>query len=161
MLSNPTLWVAAGMAVFFGLLAYKGVFASLARSLDDRAAVIERELNEASALRREAEALLASYAAKRKEAEAEAKAIVKQAKADADALLKDAEARLTDLIARRTASVEDKIQRAEQEAFQNVKMATVDAAASLAEVMMQQRFSGKAAQTSVDAALAVVKDRFH
>ena len=68
-------WVAAGFLFFIGLLAYLGTHRKLAEALDQRQARIKSELDEAVRLREEAQALLADFQKKGREAEDEAAAI--------------------------------------------------------------------------------------
>jgi len=68
--------------------------------LDARSNRIKNELAEAQKLRSEAEALLASFEQKRKDAEAEAAAIVAQAKSEAEMIAVEARKRLEEFVAR-------------------------------------------------------------
>ena len=79
---NPTFWVAVAVILFFVLLIYKGVFKALGNALDNRAEKIRTELDEAKRLREEAQALLASYQRKQKEAEEQAEQIIVKARRD-------------------------------------------------------------------------------
>ena len=67
---NDAFFVALGFVIFVLLLGYLGVHKTLTKTLDDRAAKIQHELDEAKRLRTEAAAVLASYEARRAEAEA-------------------------------------------------------------------------------------------
>lgn len=75
MLFEAEFWVAVAFVIFMGILAYVGVPAMLARSLDARGARVKTELDEARRLRDEAQALLAEYQGKQHEAEREAQSI--------------------------------------------------------------------------------------
>ena len=106
---NDAFFVALGFVIFVLLLGYLGVHKTLVKTLDDRAAKIQNELDEAKRLRTEAAAVLASYEARRAEAEAEAQAIVTQARAEAESLAQEAAQRMTEFVARRTKQAEGKI----------------------------------------------------
>ena len=54
MLDDPEIWVALAFVVFLGLLGYLGVHRIVAKSLDDRAARIRAELDEARKIKDEA-----------------------------------------------------------------------------------------------------------
>ena len=82
---DPEFVVATGFAIFIGLAIYLGVHKKAASALDGRASRIEAELAEATKLRTEAEALLASFERRSAEAKAEAEAVVAQAHAEAAA----------------------------------------------------------------------------
>ena len=79
------------------------------KGLDARGEAIQAELDQATRLRAEATALLASFEKKTAEAEANAAAIVADARAQAEQLAKDAAERMNDFIARRTKQAEAKI----------------------------------------------------
>ena len=82
-------------------------------ALDTRAAGIKSELDEARALREEAQTLLASYERKQKEVQEQAGRIVAQAKSDADTAAEQAKADLEKSIARRLAAAEEQIASAQ------------------------------------------------
>ncbi|MEO8668407.1 MAG: hypothetical protein ABI399_07825 [Bauldia sp.] len=73
-------WALVALVLFFGVLIYMKVPGTLAGSLDKRAADIRKELDEARRLREEAEALLAEYQRKARDAASEAAQIIDQAK---------------------------------------------------------------------------------
>lgn len=137
-----TVWVAVGLVIFFAILAWFGVPKAILAGLDSRGQKIAAELAEAKRLREEAAKLLASYEAKRKEAEAEAKQIVSAAKADAERLTKENEARLADFVTRRTAAAEAKIAQAEVQAANEVRAAAAEVAASAAEQVLRGAMKG-------------------
>ena len=76
MLHEPEFWVAVGFVLVIALLVWKGVPGMVGKMLDQRAAVIAAELDEARRLRAEAAALLADYQKRAAGAEAEARSIV-------------------------------------------------------------------------------------
>ena len=75
LLHEPEFWVGVGFVLVVALLLWKGVPAMVGKMLDQRAAVIAAELEEARRLRAEAAALLADYQKRAKGAEAEAQAL--------------------------------------------------------------------------------------
>ena len=85
MLMEAETWVALAFVLFVGLLGYLGVHRMITKSLDDRAARIKAELDEARKLKDEAAALLAEYQRKRQTAEGEAQGQQRLAEGD-DAL---------------------------------------------------------------------------
>ena len=68
-LNSPTIWVFFAVVLFLLVLAYFGIHKKIGGALDARADKIRAELDEAKSLREEAQALLASYQRKQKEAE--------------------------------------------------------------------------------------------
>jgi F-type H+-transporting ATPase subunit b len=129
---DATMLVALAMLVVIALAIWKKVPAMVAGALDKQISGIKAQLDQATALRAEAEAIKAEYEAKAKQAaqdaidmkaaaEEEAKLIVAQAKTDATAL-----------IGRRAKAAEEKIAAAERAAIADVraKAAAVSAAAA-------------------------------
>src|ERR1700758_816323 len=114
-------WVAIAFVVFLGLLAYIGVHRQLTKALDDRAARIKAELDEARKLRDDAAKLLADYQRKRQEAETEAQGIIAGAKAEAERMAADAKVKVEEFVTRRTQLAETKIAQAEAQAVADVR----------------------------------------
>ncbi len=138
-------WVAFAFLVFLGLLAYLGVHRQLAKSLDDRAARIKAELDEARKLRDDAAQLLADYQRKRQEAESEAQGIIAGARAEAERMAADAKAKVEEFVTRRTQLAETKIAQAEAQAAAEVRGAAAEAAVAAAEKILAQETKGKLA----------------
>ncbi|MGL5137730.1 MAG: ATP F0F1 synthase subunit B, partial [Beijerinckiaceae bacterium] len=67
-----TVYLAIGTAIFVGILGYFGVHKMLLGALDGRATRIQQQLDQASALRAEAQKLLSEYEARRAAAEKDA-----------------------------------------------------------------------------------------
>ena len=84
-LTNTNFVVLIAFLLFVGALLYLKVPSLLGGLLDKRAIGIQSELDEARALREEAQTLLASYERKQKEVQDQADRIVTQAKAEAQA----------------------------------------------------------------------------
>lgn len=147
-LSEPEFWVAVAFFGFVGLILYYQVPGMIAKTLDERADGIRRELDEARKLREDAQALLADYQTRAKKAEDEAKGIIEQAKRDAEAFAADSRKALKETLERRTRLAEEKIGRAEAQALGEVRSAAVDAAVGAAERILRSKIS-----TDVDAGL--------
>jgi F-type H+-transporting ATPase subunit b len=107
MLHDHHTWEIVGFLIVVGLLVWKGVPAMIGKMLDQRAAVISAELEEAKRLRAEAAALLADYQKRAAGAEAEAQSIVSGAKAEAARFAEESRAALKIQIARREAAARD------------------------------------------------------
>ena len=145
MFLEAEFWVALAFLAFLGIMGYVGVHRMLAKTLDDRAARIKAELDEARKLREEAAALLADYQRKRQDAEGEAQEIVSGAKAEAERLAIEAKARIEEFVARRTKMAETKIAQAEAQATADVRAAAADAAVAAAETILRQETKGELA----------------
>jgi len=144
-LDDAEFWVALAFIVFLGLLGYLGVHRIVAKSLDDRAARIKAELDEARKIKDEAVQLLAEYQRKRHAAEDEAQNIIAGAKAEAERLAAEAKVRIEDFVARRTKMAETKIAQAEAQAAADVRSAAAEAAIAAAEKILSAETKGKLA----------------
>ncbi len=158
---NDAFFVALGFVLFVVLLGYLGVHRTLTKTLDDRAARIQNELDEAQRLRAEAAALLASFEARRTEAEAEAQAIVTQARAEAESLAQEAAQRMTEFVARRTKQAEGKIAAAEAQATSDVRAAAADAAVKAAEIVLTSQVRGSMGEQMVAKGIVDLKALTH
>jgi F-type H+-transporting ATPase subunit b len=154
-------WVAFGFLCFLALLAYLGVHRKLIAGLDARQARIKSELDDARRLREEAQALLAEFERKGREAEKEAEAIIASAKAEAERLASEAKTRMEDFVARRTKMAEQKIVQAEAQALADVKSAAADAAVAAAERILSVSAKGKTAEDLLARGIEDVKSKFN
>lgn len=134
---DASFFVAVGFVLFLLMLGYFGVHTMIAKTLDDRAALIADELAEASRLRTEAQAVLASYQKKAAEAQSEADAILTAAREEAEALASETAKRMSEFVARRTLQAEAKIAIAESQAMNDVRSAAADAAVKAAETILR------------------------
>jgi F-type H+-transporting ATPase subunit b len=160
-LPTPEAWVAIGFACFVVVLAYIGAHRKVLDSLDQRQARIKAELDEASRLREEAEALLAEFERKGHAAESEAAAIIESAKAEAERLAAAAKLRMEDFITRRTKMAEAKIAQAEAQALAEVRSAAADAAVAAAEKLLATAAKGKVAEDLLARGIEDIKNKFN
>lgn len=159
--SWATLFALIGLLVFFVIAIYVKAPAALAKSLDERAAKISAELDEAKKLRDEAQSILAEYQKKRREAEAEAGQIVAAAKHEADLLLADAKEKTEDYVTRRTAAAEQKIAQAERDAVNEVRARAVDMAVEAARLAISGKSDARLSSILFDSSLAAVKSKLN
>lgn len=159
LLSAPETWVAVSFIGFVALIVYYKVPGKALGALDARAERIRTELEEAHKLRDEAQALLAEYQRKRREAEQEAEEIVALAREEADRLKIEAREQLDELIARRSRLAELKIAQAEEQAVADVRAAAAEAAIAAAEKILAAKVTGKAAGDLIASSIAQVKER--
>lgn len=157
---EPEFWVAVAFVIFMAVL-LKTAWGKVMAGLDARAARIKAEIDEARRLREEAQALLASYQRKQREAMAEADEIVAAARGEADRLKADAARALEETVARRTQQAMDKIARAEAQALQDVRNTAADVAVAAAEKLIQADLDAQKAQALVDKTIADVGSKLH
>lgn len=129
---DASMLVALAMLVVIGLAIWKKVPSMIAGALDKQIAGIRAQLDQATALRAEAEAIKAEYEAKAKAAAQDAIDMKAAAVEEAKLIVSQAKIDATNLIARRAQAAEDKIAAAERTAIADVrsKAAAVSAAAA-------------------------------
>jgi F-type H+-transporting ATPase subunit b len=161
LLGDPTFWVAVGTVLFIGLVVWQRVPQMVAKMLDDRAAAIKSELDEAKRLRAEAETLLAEYRAKTANAAQEAQAILDSAKANAERMAADARAQLAVQIERRAKMAEQKIAQAEAEAIAEVRAAATAVATAAAGTVIGKQMTEAKGDALIDGAIRDLRTKLH
>jgi F-type H+-transporting ATPase subunit b len=141
-LANPELWVGVGLILFIGIVIWAKAPGMIAGKLDETAAKIQTDLDEAARIRADAEALLAS--------------ILAAAKADIAQMEIEAKAKLEEQIKRRAEMAERKIAQSESQAQADVKAAAVDLAAQIAEQVLVARLAAGGSDGLVDAAIGQI-----
>ncbi len=154
-------WVAIAFVLFLGLLVYLGAHRRVIGGIDARQARIKAELDEAVRLRQEAQAVLAEFERKGREAEGEAASIIAGAKAEAERLAAEAKTRMEDFVVRRTRMAEAKIAQAEAQALADVRAAAADTAVAAAEKILSAAAKGKVAADLLAQGIEDVKKKFN
>ena len=160
-LNEGETWVALGFVLVIALLVWKGVPGMVGKMLDQRAAVISAELDEAKRLRAEAAALLADYQKRAAGAEAEAQSIVAAATAEVAQFQKESRAALDAQIARRAASAQDKIAQAEAAALNEIRGLAADTAVNAAQKLIAARLDEKRAGSLISGAIKDLGDKLN
>ncbi len=158
-LQEPEVWVAVGLLVLIAVLVRAKVPGMALKALDARAVKIQAELDEATRLREEAEALLASIKIQREEGEQLAAEMLANAEEETKRIAADAFAKLEDQIKRRHLMAERKIANAEAQAAAEVKAAAADLAAQIAEQALAARLAGLSSDPLIDRALGQIGDK--
>ncbi len=153
-------WITVALVVFALILWRAKVPGMIAKALDDAGAKVQAQLDEASRLRAEAEALLNQIHAQRAETERASAEMLKAAQADADRLRAEAAAQLEDDIRRRGLIAERKIALAEAQAASEVKAAAADLAAQAVEAVLAARLVGAQSDPLIDSGLSRLAARF-
>lgn len=161
MLEDPTFWAFVGFVIFCIVLVWIKVPGKVTTALDNRAETIRTELEQARKLREEAQALLAEYQRKAREAEAEVEEIIDQAKREADAFGAEARKRVADYVASRTRMAEEKITQAEAQALREVRSLSADVAISASQRILSARARGAAADGLIKQAIEDVQSKLH
>lgn len=151
-LGNTDFVVTLGFVVFIGVLLYFRVPNRLIDMLDQRAATIRAELEQARALREEAQALLISCERKQADIAAQAEAIVQAAREEASRLTAQASKDLDAAIARRIATAQDRIATAQAAVARETREAAIALAVDAAGVVIAQGMNDTAANALIETA---------
>jgi F-type H+-transporting ATPase subunit b len=160
-LSNTDFIVFLGFVVFIGVLFYFKVPSLLGSKLDERAEGIKSELDEARAVREEAQTLLASYERKQKEVQAQADRIVAHAKEEASEASEQAKEDLKKSIARRIQAAEDQIASAEANAVKEVRDKAIAIAVGAAKDVVAKQMTATEGNKLIDDAISQVDAKMH
>lgn len=160
-LKNTNFIVLIAFILFFAVLYYFKVPALIAGMLDKRATGIKSDLDEARALREEAQTLLASYERKQKEVQEQADRIVAAAKEEANVAAEQAKADLAKSIKRRLAAAEDQIESAKTAAIRDVRDQAVIVAVAAARDVIAKQMTAADGNALIDAAIAEVEAKLH
>ena len=150
--ADPRNWVLIAFFLFFIIFGRK-LWSALAQMLDDRAAKVRAELEEAARLRREAEAMLRDAEARRVEALREAQALIEGAKTEAGRVAAAAGAEAEASARRREQMAMDRIAAAEKAAVDEVRLTAVEVATMAARQVIAEGLSADADSRLIDHAI--------
>lgn len=150
---SPTAWVALSMLVLIAVAIWAKVPAMLTGMLDGGIADIRKQLDEAKALRAEAEALRKEYADKIANAEKDSAAMKAAAEVEAQHILERAQSDAEALIERRSKSAEEKISSAERAVVSELRAIAAEAATQAARGLIAAKHNAAADKTLVDSAI--------
>lgn len=160
-LRNTDFIVLLAFLVFIGVLLYARLPGRIAGLLDKRAVTIRAELDEARALREEAQTILASYERKQKDVQEQASRIVADAKAEAQAAAEQAKAELARTLARRLQGAEEQIASAEASAVREVRDSAVSVAVAVAGQILAKKATPETRGSLIDASIGEIERRLH
>jgi F-type H+-transporting ATPase subunit b len=160
LLTEPHLWVNAGLLIFLILVGPK-LWKALTSVLDQRSLRIKSQLDEAQKLRDEAQALLNEYQRRQKEAAQEAEAIIAAAKEMAEHQTKDAMAAFEAGMARREKLALEKIAQAEAHAAAEVRREAVEVAAAATRQLLGQALTDERANALLDQSIQELDRKLH
>ena len=154
LIQDAHVWEGVGLVIFVGVLVWLKVPGMAMAALDSRGAKIQAQLDEAKALREEAQALLAQIKVQAEETERQAASMLEMARAEAERMGVEAKAKLDEQIKRRADLAERKIAVAETRAAADVKNAAADLAAEITQAVLTARLAGATTDPLVDQAMA-------
>jgi F-type H+-transporting ATPase subunit b len=158
---DATFFALVALIIFLAIAAYAGAFKSMGAGLDSRAARIQKDLDDAARLRKEAEALLAEYKQKRIDAEKEAAEIISAAKRDAEEFAEETRRKLAESLERRTKQAEQKIAQAEASAVKDVRNAAAEMAVAAAQKLLAEAAKGGKGADLIASSIDAVKNRLN
>ncbi len=159
--SDPAFWAAIAFLGFIAVLFWKKVPAAINQSLDDRAKLIEKELEEARKLRVEAQDILADYQDKQKNADKDVAQIVEQAKKEAQSVAAETRENMKAMLARRLQSAEDRIVQAERQAAGEIRSLAADLSVAAAEKIMGKEVASSVNDSLFADTLSDLKTKFN
>lgn len=160
-LHNTNFIVLLAFILFIAVLFYFKVPSLIGGLLDKRADEIRSELDEARALREDAQTLLASYERKQKEVQVQADRIVAAAKDEAVLAADAAKADLKASIARRLQAAIDQIASAEAAAIKDVRDTAITVAVAAAGDVVSKALTAADANGLIEDAITEVEAKLH
>ena len=133
LLTDAHFWVGVAFVIFLGLMVFLGVHKLAWNALGESGRKVQAQLDEAAALRAEAQALLENIKVERAAAESQVT--------------------LAETIERRGQMAERKNAQAEAQAEADVRAAAADLATQMAEQVLSQRLAGAKSDPLIDKAL--------
>ena len=155
-MDNPNNWVAISFVIFVAL-AVRYALPMIVKGLDGRAAKIKEQLEQATKLREEAEALLESYKQKQKEMLKEAEKTLADAKVEVERMKQRAEVDLKASIDRRSEQANEKIARMEKDAVEQVREHIVDVAISATRLLVGEQLKSTKEDPTISRALEQIQ----
>ncbi|MCO6385114.1 F0F1 ATP synthase subunit B [Oceanicola sp. 502str15] len=160
-LRNSNFVVLIAFLLFIGVLLFFKVPSMIAGLLDKRADTIRAELDEARALREEAQTVLASFERKQAEVAEQAERIVAQAKEESKLAAEQAKVDLEKSIARRLAGADEQIASAEAAAVRSVRDRAVQVAVAAAGDVIAKQMGAAEANKLIDSAIDEAGVKLH
>jgi len=153
-------WVLVAFLIAIAFLVYKAKD-TVTGSLDARAAKIKAELNEAQKLRDEAQARLAEFQLKQRDALKEAEGIIALAREEAQRLAAQGAKDLDAAIERRRRLAQEKIALEEQKAMSDLRNAAVDVAVAALRRVLAEDLDPARQSALIDNAINALPPTLH
>jgi F-type H+-transporting ATPase subunit b len=153
-------WVLVAFVIAIAFLVYK-VKEPIASGLDARAAKIKAELDEAQKLREEAQAKLAEFQLKQRDALKEAQGIIALAKEEAQRLAAQGAKDLEAAIERRRRMAQEKIALEEQKAMADLRNTAVDVAVAALRRVLAEDLDAARQSALIDSAINALPPTLH
>ncbi len=152
LLRSAEFWALVSFVIFVAGI-FKPARRALTSALDQRIETIRTQVEEAKRLREEAQAALANYQRKQRQAAEEAAAIIERAREDAERHREEAEVALNAVLRRQEAQSLEKIAQAESAALREVRETAVDLAIAATGELLSEKLAGPEGSTLIDDAI--------
>ena len=152
---DENMWVAIAAAAFV-LLVWRRAWSAITAMLDKRSGEIRKNLDEAKALREEAQAELSKCRRMQRDANQQAKDIIAAAETAAEEIKHAAETNAKRVIARREAQANSRIKSMENQAMQEIRQHTAQLASAAAAELIAGKLDSKAASNLIKADIASI-----
>ncbi|MEM6781769.1 MAG: hypothetical protein AAF569_07895 [Pseudomonadota bacterium] len=159
-LNDSNVWVAISF-VIFGFIVYKFAGKFIVGALDKKIEEIRREIDEAENLRVEAQELLAQYQRKQRDAEKEAKSIIKNAEEHAEKIRVKAEADLAEAMARKEEQLTERLKRIEDNAIADIQNHAAELAVNATTQIIEETLSKDVDQALKDKTISSVSQNLN
>ena len=156
---DETFFVGLAFVTVILAFVYLGLPRRLMQGLDDKAAEIQKQLDDARDLREQAAQVLADYEAQRQQAEKQAEEIVTQARATAERTAEEAQQAMQAQMERRAAQAELKIARLEEKLMKDVRAAIASLAVDAAGQIIAEGLTAEQARKLVDDSIDELPNR--
>jgi len=153
MFKDPNFWVLVAFIAFILLLVYMKVPGMVSKTLDARAAKIRADLDEAEALLKQSQDLLATYQRNQQEAESEAETIRVEAKKEADRIIENGRLRLNESLKKREELTLERISQAEATAIEEIRFRIVGIAMNATHYLLSKKLSDARSQSLLNSAI--------
>lgn len=160
-LTNTDFVVLLAFLLFIAVLFYFNVPSLLGGMLDKRADGIQTELEEARALREDAQKLLASFERKQKEVQEQADRIIATAKDEAREAGEKARVDLEKSVERRLATAEEQIESAQAAVVKEVRDQAILIAVAAARDVITKQMTATDANKLIDSGISEVDAKLH
>lgn len=160
MLHDSNFWFGVAFVIFI-LLVAKLAGKSILAGLDERGRRIATELEAAQKLREDAQAALAQFQRKQRDALKEAEAIIASARDEAERIRAHAAQDLEATLKRREQQAMDKIAQAEAQAVQQVRDLAVDIAVAATEKLLVDNVGAERDAALVSQAISELPAKLH
>ena len=157
---DPAFWVGAAFLVVV-LVLVKAAYGRIVRLLDMRGIAIRDRLEGARRIREEAQALLAEYQRKQRDALQESQDIIARSKAEAAKLKDQAAQDLAARVAAAERSALERIAAAEEQAKREVRNAAIEIAVAAAARAMEEKLTAAQANSLIDRAISEIPAKMH